>query len=48
MYFNNVFISSFSLFNSFFHYESSLVLHNFELIGMWKVFQNTFSRSLIS
>ena len=33
----------FSLFNSFFHCTRSPVLHNFELIGTRRVFQNTLS-----
>ena len=40
----NVFIVVLVFLTVFFHCEWSPVLHNFELIGVWKVFQNTLSR----
>ena len=40
--------SSFSPFNSFFHCQWSPVLHNFELIRIWKVFQNNLRRLIFA
>ena len=45
---NNVFIVVLVFFTFFFHCEWSSVLHNFELTGIWRVFQNTISRLIFA
>ena len=44
---NIAFIVVLAFLTFFFHCEWSPVLHNFELIGIWKVLQNTLTLSYI-